>query len=149
MQLDNPLRSKSKFYSIVSRKCFPRRLLSNLIISLSRGQITYQLTLGLLLLSSTSSIRDALRSKSLTRLLITDNFYTTRLIRFIHLCLVLYSLLRSCKEPLTLLRLARNQYENRTKYESIEVHSQEITENGTLTNRYKTHVQYTTKTLDL
>ena len=95
------------------------------------------------------SIRDALRSKSLARLLITYNFYTTRLIRLIHLCLVLYSLLRSCKEPLTTLRLARNQYVNRTKYESIEVHSQETIENETLTNRYKTHVQYTTKTLDL
>ena len=95
------------------------------------------------------SIRDALRSKSLVRLLITYNFYTTRLIRLIHLCLVLYSLLRSCKEPLTTLRLARNQYVNRTKYESIEVHSQETIENETLTNRYKTHVQYTTKTLDL
>ena len=121
--------------------------MSNLIISLSRGRITYQLTLGLLLLNSTPTIRDALRSKSLTRLLITDNFYTTKLIRLIHLCLVLYSLLRSCKEPLTTLGLARNQYVNRTEYESIEAHSQETIENGTLTNRYKTHVQYTTKTL--
>ena len=111
--------------------------MSNLIISLSRGRITYQLTLGLSLLSSTPSIRDALRSKSLTRLLSTNNFYTTRLIRLIHLCLVLYSLLRSYKEPLTILRLTRNQYINRTKYESIEVHSQETIENGTLTNRYK------------
>ena len=65
-----------------------------------------------------------------------------RLIRLIHICLVIYSLLRFCKEPLTTLRLARNQYVNRTKYESIEVHSQKTIENGTLTNRYKTHVQY-------
>ena len=124
MQLDNPLRSKSKFYSIVSLKCFPEQLLPNLIISLSRGRITYQLTLGLLLLSSTPSIRDALRSKNFTCLLITGNFYTTKLIRLIHLCLVLYSFLRYRKEPLTILRLARNQYVNRTKHDSIDRQSQ-------------------------
>ena len=84
----------------------------------------FTLTLGLLLLSSTLSIRDALRSKNLTRLLITGNFYTTKLIRLIPLCLVLYSLLRSHQEPLTILRLARNQYVNITKHESIDRKSQ-------------------------
>ena len=59
-----------------------------------------------------------------TRLLITSNFYTTRLIRLIHLCLIPYSLLRSRKESLTILRLARNQYVNKTKNESIDRQSQ-------------------------
>ena len=87
-------------YSIVSLESSLRRFLANLIISLSRGQIIDQLILGLLLLSSTPSTRNALGPKNLTRSQIIDNFYTTRIIRLIHLRLILYSLLKSHREPL-------------------------------------------------
>ena len=114
--------------------------MTNLITSLSRGQITYQLILGFLLLSSTPSIRRALRPKNITRLLITNNFYITRVIRLIQLCQILYSLLRFRREPLITLRLIRNQYVNIIKYESIEVQSHETIEEGILVIRYNLHV---------
>ena len=48
----------------------------------------------------------ALSPKKLTRLLITDDFYTTKLIRLIHLSLILYPFLRSRRESLITLILA-------------------------------------------
>ena len=125
VQLDNSLIFNSESPSIVPCKSYPRQLLPNLIISLSRCSIIYQLILGFFLLNSTPSTIDALRPKNLTRLLIINNFYTTKIIRLIYLCLVLYSLLRSHREPLTTLRLIRNQYVSKTKYESIEFQSHE------------------------
>ena len=77
MQLDNPLIFELDYYTIVSRESSPRGFLTNLIISLSQGQITYQLILGLLLVSSTPSTIDVLGPKKLTRPPITDDFYTT------------------------------------------------------------------------
>ena len=115
--------SNLEFHSIVPCKSPPKRFMPNLIISLSRSQIIYQLILGFLLLSSTPRTRDALRPKNLTRLLITDKLYITRLIRLIHLCLILYSLLISHKELLAILRLIINQHVNKTEYESKEMHS--------------------------
>ena len=140
MQLDNPLIFKLESYSIVSCKSSPRRFLTNLITSLSQGQITYQLILGFLLLISTPSTRGALSPKNLTRLLIIDDFYTTKLIRLIHLCLILYSLLISQKESLTTSKLIRNQYVNIIKYESIVDQSHETIEEDILAIRYKFHV---------
>ena len=128
MQLDNLLMFEQDTYSIVSRESSPSRFLTNLIISLSRGPITYQLILGLLILNSTLSNRNDLGPKNLTRPLITDNFYIAGLIRLIHLHIILYSLLRSCREPLTTLILAKYQHVNKIKYESKEVHSHEIIE---------------------
>ena len=115
--------SNLEFHSIVPCESPPNPFLPNLIISLSRSQIIYQLILGFLPLSSTLSTRDALKPKNLTCLLIIDNFYITQLIRLIHICLILYSLLKSRKEPLAILRLIINQHVNKTEYESIEVHS--------------------------
>ena len=77
MKLDNPLIFELNSNTIVSQESSPRRFLTNLIISLSRGQITYQLILDLLLLSTTLSIRGALVPKNLTRPPITNDFYTT------------------------------------------------------------------------
>ena len=98
-----------KSYINVALLCIQQRLLLNLIICLSQGQIFYQLILGFLLLSSTLSIRDALRPKNLIHLLIVDNFYTIRLIRLIRFCQILYSLLRSHKEPRTTHHIEINQ----------------------------------------
>ena len=135
MQLDNPLIFELNSYIIISQESSPRRFLTNLIISLSQGQITYQLILCILLLSSTPSARDALGPKNLTTpppppppLPITDNFYTTRLIKLIHLCLILYSLLKSRRELLTTLILARYQYVNEIKDGSKEAQSHETIE---------------------
>ena len=77
MQFDNLLLFELDSYTIVSRESSPRRLLTNLIISLSGGQITYQLILGLLLFSLTPSTRDALGPKNLTRPPITNDLYIT------------------------------------------------------------------------
>ena len=140
MQLDNPLISKPISYSIVSCESFLKQFFTNLITSLSRGQITYQLILGFLLLNSTQSIRGVLRPKNLTRLLITNNFYTIRLITLINLCLILYSLLSSRREPLTTLRLIRNQYVNKIKCESIEVQSHETIKEEIVVVRCKLHI---------
>ena len=128
VQLDNPLMFELDSYSIVSRERSPRRFLTNLIINLSQGQITYQLIIGLLLLSSTPSTRDALGPKNLTSPLITDNFYTSRLIRLIHLRLIFYSLLRSRREPLTTLIFSIYQHVRKINYESKEAQSHETIE---------------------
>ena len=74
VQLNNPLIFELDSCTIVSLESSPGLLLTNLIISLSRGQIIYQLILGLLLLNSTPSTRDALSPKNLTRLPIIDDF---------------------------------------------------------------------------
>ena len=123
VQLDNSIMSNLEFHSIIPCKSPRTPFLPNLIISLSRSQIIYQLILRFLLLSSTPSTTDVLRPKNLTSLLIINNFYITRLIRLIHIFLILYSLLKSPKEPLAILRLIRNQHVNKTEYESIKVHS--------------------------